>query len=158
MEKALFDDGGLDRLLQLLEGAHLDLAHPLARDAVLLRQILKGGRVIAQAPLGQDVAFAIVQMHHRLFEQIAAELEFLPPTEPGLLALALVDEPILLSAFAVAPWQFRRKRLNHVSQRADSVPKIAPPSRFHQFSPALLTYQGFSHIGNLPQNASSFVR
>jgi hypothetical protein len=35
-----FDGGGFDRFLQLFEGAHLDLAHSLARDAVLLREIL----------------------------------------------------------------------------------------------------------------------
>jgi len=36
----------LHGLLELLEGAHLDLAHPLAGDAVLLRQLLERGRVV----------------------------------------------------------------------------------------------------------------
>src|SRR5258705_13890852 len=35
-DEAAFDGGGLDRLLQLFEGAHLDLTDALARDAVLL--------------------------------------------------------------------------------------------------------------------------
>jgi hypothetical protein len=35
--EAALDRGGLDRLLQFLEGTHLDLAYALARDALLLR-------------------------------------------------------------------------------------------------------------------------
>src|SRR5579863_3634593 len=46
-----FDRRGLDRLLQLLKGAHLDLPHALARDAVLLRQVFEGRRIVAQAAL-----------------------------------------------------------------------------------------------------------
>ena len=38
----------------------------------LLRQVLEGGRVLAQPALGQDVALAVVQMRHRHFEKIAA--------------------------------------------------------------------------------------
>ena len=41
--------------LQLLEGADLDLAHPLARDAVLLRQVLERRRLVLQPALDQDV-------------------------------------------------------------------------------------------------------
>src|SRR5208282_1492503 len=39
-DETALDRRGLDRLLQLLESPHFDLAHPFARDAVLLRQIL----------------------------------------------------------------------------------------------------------------------
>src|SRR4029077_15609160 len=79
-----FDRRGLDRLLQLLEGAHLDLAHPLARDAVLLRQILERRRVVAQAALAEDMTLALVEMRHRFFEQIAAQSQLLALAEPGL--------------------------------------------------------------------------
>src|ERR1700737_4490752 len=95
--------GGFDRLLQLLEGTDLNLAHALTRDAVSLRQILEGGRVLAQPALREDVAFAVVQMRHRLFEEVAAQPELLPLAEAGLLALALVDEPILPFALTVRP-------------------------------------------------------
>ena len=44
-DEAALDGGGLDRFLQFLEGADFDLAHPLARDAVLLRQVFPCGRV-----------------------------------------------------------------------------------------------------------------
>src|SRR5690349_3903564 len=37
----LFGREGLHRALQLLEGAHLDLAHAFAADAVFLREILE---------------------------------------------------------------------------------------------------------------------
>jgi hypothetical protein len=80
-DEAALDRGGFDRLLQFLEGAHLDLANALARDAVLLREILERGRVLPQAPLGQDVALAVVQMRHRLFEQVTAQSELLPLAE-----------------------------------------------------------------------------
>ena len=39
-------DAVLERLLHLLEGAHLDLAHPLARDAELGRQVRKRDLII----------------------------------------------------------------------------------------------------------------
>src|SRR5438094_315018 len=102
-DEAALDGGGFDRFLQLFEGAHLDLAHALARDAVLLRQILEGGRVVAQTPLGQDMALTVVQMGHRLFEQVASQPELLALAEPGLLAFALIDEPVLPLPFTVAP-------------------------------------------------------
>ena len=101
-DQAAFDRGGLDRLLQLLEGAHLDLADPLARDAVLLRQILERRRVLLEAPLGQDVALALVEVGHRLFQQVAPQPQLLALAEHGFLALALVDQPILPLALAVA--------------------------------------------------------
>src|SRR6516225_6400597 len=65
-DEAALDRRGFDRLLEFLEGAHLDLAHALARDAVLLRQVLERRRVFPQAPLGQDVTLAVVEMRHRL--------------------------------------------------------------------------------------------
>src|SRR6266568_4660357 len=102
-DQPAFDGGGLDRLLQLLEGAHLDLTHPLARDAVLLRQIFEGRRVFLQPALGQDMALAIVEVGHRLFEQIAPQPQLLAFAEHGFLALAVVDQPILPFALAVAP-------------------------------------------------------
>src|ERR1700730_15555202 len=42
-------------------------------------------------------------MRHRLFEEVAAQPELLPLAEAGLLALALIDYPVLPFAFAVGP-------------------------------------------------------
>ena len=41
-------DAVLHRLLHLLEGAHLDLAHALARDAELLGKVLERDRVLGK--------------------------------------------------------------------------------------------------------------
>jgi len=40
---------------------------------------------------------------HRLFEEVAAQAEFLSLSEAGLLALAFIDEPVLPFAFAIGP-------------------------------------------------------
>src|SRR5690606_27360024 len=49
--------GGVqDRLAQLLHGADLDLAHPLARDVELVAQRLQRHRLLAQTPLQDDLA------------------------------------------------------------------------------------------------------
>ena len=69
---------------------------------VLLRQVFERRRVVAQPPLGQDMALAVVQMGHRLFQQIAAQSQLLAIGQHGFLALALIDQPVLPFAFAVA--------------------------------------------------------
>src|SRR5438874_7646983 len=80
-DEATLDGGRLHRLLQFLEGAHLDLPHPLARDAVLLRQILERRRIFLEPPLGQDMALAVVEVGHRLFEEVAPQPQLLPLAE-----------------------------------------------------------------------------
>src|SRR5579883_2186169 len=96
-----FGDFGLHRLLQLLEGPHLDLAYPLARDAVLLAEFLERGRVILEAALDQNVALAVVQRFQRPGEQRLAAAELLAVGDQRLLAFALVDQPVLPLALAV---------------------------------------------------------
>ena len=49
------------RLLQLLEGADLDLADALAADVIDLGELLQGLGIVAQTPLGQDVTFAVIE-------------------------------------------------------------------------------------------------
>jgi hypothetical protein len=46
---------------ELLEGARFDLAHPLPANVKTVAQILERGRVVAQMPLAEDVALALVQ-------------------------------------------------------------------------------------------------
>ena len=54
-------DAGFHRLLHLLEGAHLDLAHALARDAELARQVLERDRVVGQPARLEDAPLALVE-------------------------------------------------------------------------------------------------
>src|SRR5215470_17510566 len=49
------------RLLHLLEGAHLDLPHALARDAELLGELLERDGVIRQPARLKDAALAVVE-------------------------------------------------------------------------------------------------
>ena len=58
--------------LQLLERPHLDLAHALAADAVLLRQVLERRRVLLQTALFQDVPLALVEAGHGFHQQCVA--------------------------------------------------------------------------------------
>src|ERR1039458_10330355 len=51
----------LHRLLHLLEGAHFDLAHALARDAQFGCQILERDRIRRQAAGLQDAPLALVE-------------------------------------------------------------------------------------------------
>src|SRR3546814_1290565 len=70
--QAFLYGGVADRLLQLLEGAHLDLAHTLAADAVFLREVLQRGRVVLQTALLQNMTLALVEVGHRGLQQRAA--------------------------------------------------------------------------------------
>ena len=49
------------RLLQLLERADLDLADALAADVIDLAELLERLGLVGEAPLGQDMALALVQ-------------------------------------------------------------------------------------------------
>ena len=96
-----FGDLCLHCLLELLEGADLDLAYPLARDAVLLRQLLERGRIVLQPALDQDVPLALVQRLERTGQQRLAAGQFLAIGVGGLLAVGLIDQPVLPFALAV---------------------------------------------------------
>src|SRR4051812_21446535 len=56
----LVERGVANGALDLVEGAHLDLAHALTADAEFLREILQGGRLVLQSPLRQDAPLARV--------------------------------------------------------------------------------------------------
>src|ERR1700736_1274423 len=62
----------LHGLLQLLEGAHLDLAHALARNAELIRQFLKRDRLVRQSPRLEYATLALVQYGQRVAQHLAA--------------------------------------------------------------------------------------
>ncbi len=59
---ALLDQRALHLVLQLLEGAYLDLAHALAADPVFLRQLLERRGVVLQAPRLDDLALALGEL------------------------------------------------------------------------------------------------
>src|SRR5712692_7984280 len=88
-------DPVLHRLLHLLEGAHLDLAHALARDAELVGELLERDRVVDQPARLEDATLALIEHGERLAERLAAVVGLLVLGEPGLLAGALVDQPVL---------------------------------------------------------------
>src|SRR5579862_837868 len=52
---ALFGEGALHLLLQLLEGAHLDLPHALAADAIFLRELFQRRRLVLEPSVFDDV-------------------------------------------------------------------------------------------------------
>ena len=88
------------RLLQLLERAHLDLADALAADVVDLAQLLERLGLVGQAPLGQDVLLAVVERVHRLDQQLVADLRLLGLGDALVLERLGVDQPVLPAAFA----------------------------------------------------------
>ena len=65
------DNPMLDRLLHFLEGEHLDLAHPLARDAEFEGEQSKRDRVFGQAPRFEDPALANVKSRQGLDQRLA---------------------------------------------------------------------------------------
>src|ERR1035438_6345036 len=56
----------LHRLLHLLEGAHVDLAHALARDAELLGEFRERDRVLGKPARLEDAPLAVVELGERL--------------------------------------------------------------------------------------------
>jgi hypothetical protein len=83
------------RPLHLLEGAHLDLAHALARDAELRRQVLKRDRIIRQAARLEDAPLPVVEHAEGFAQGLAAVVRFLALGEPRLLVGDFVDQPVL---------------------------------------------------------------
>ena len=70
-------DAVFDRALNLLERAHLDLAHALARDAELVREFLEGDRVFGEAARLEDAPFAVVEHGERFAQRLAPVVELL---------------------------------------------------------------------------------
>src|SRR6266702_4048948 len=95
-------DAVLHRALHLLEGAHLDLAHALARDAEFLGELLERDRVVREPAGFENAPLAIVEHIERLAERLAAVVELLALGQQPLLARRVADQPILpLAGIAV---------------------------------------------------------
>src|SRR4029453_4681853 len=78
-------DAVLHRLLHLLEGTHAYLAHALARDAALSRQIPGGQRGAGDPPRLEDAPPSIVEHRQRFPQRLSAIAGFLTLDEPRLL-------------------------------------------------------------------------
>src|SRR5207245_5445411 len=83
------------RLLHLLEGAHLDLAHALARDAELVGEFFQRDRVVGKAARLEDAPLALVEHGERLAECLAAIARLFAFDQPGFLTRAVVEQPVL---------------------------------------------------------------
>src|SRR6201993_5535293 len=85
-------DRDLHSPLHLLEGAHLDLTHALARDAELHRQILERHRIIGELACFEDAPLALAEHGERLAKRLLAILQLLALGESRFLVGSLVDQ------------------------------------------------------------------
>jgi hypothetical protein len=85
----------LHRLLHLLEGAHVDLAHALARDAELLGELRERDRVLGKPARLEDAPLAVVELGERLRQRLAAVVKLFAFDQRGFLIGGLVGERIL---------------------------------------------------------------
>ena len=83
----------LDRLLHLLEGARLNLPHPLARDAEFVGEHSKRDRVFGQAPRFEDPALANVEFRQGLDQRLAPIFQLFVLDQDALLARRVIDQP-----------------------------------------------------------------
>src|SRR5258706_13498066 len=71
-------DAVLYCVLDLLEGAHLDLAHALARDAEFLGQLRERDLFLGEPTRLEDAPLALVEHGERIGQRLAAGIELLP--------------------------------------------------------------------------------
>src|SRR5262245_23951446 len=76
----------LHRILHLLEGAHFDLAHPLARDAELVGELLERDRVVGKPTGLKNPPLAVIEHAERLAQRLAAVVELLALRQHAFLA------------------------------------------------------------------------
>src|SRR5262245_21942612 len=97
--------------LHLLEGAYLDLADPLARDAELGGEVLEGRWFLGEPPRLENALLALVQGGQRARQVALAPVELLRFAEPLLLAWRLIDQPVLpLAGFRIGRTHRRVER------------------------------------------------
>src|SRR5262245_65742704 len=74
-------DAVLHRLLHLLEGTHAYLVHALARDAELVRELLKRDRFFGEPVRREDARLPVVERGDRRGKGLAAAVELSPGDE-----------------------------------------------------------------------------
>src|SRR5512132_2221304 len=88
-------DSLLHGLLHLLEGTHAYLAHALARDTELGRQVFERAWVLREPTRLKDAPLPVVERGERRGEGLLAVVGFLALGEPGFLVGILVHYPVL---------------------------------------------------------------
>src|SRR5258708_17540469 len=88
-------DTALHGLLQLLEGVHLDLAHALARNAELVRQLVERDRLVRQSARLEYATLALVQYCQRVAQRLVAGFWVLSPPPPRFLSSRPLSPPPL---------------------------------------------------------------
>src|SRR5712691_11174594 len=92
----------LHRVLHLLEGAHLDLAHALPAEAEFLRQLRKRDLFLGEPARLEDAPLALIEHGERIGQRLAAVIELLARGERRLLVRGFVHQPVLpLAGIAV---------------------------------------------------------
>src|SRR6266566_5763938 len=92
----------LHRVLHLLEGAHLDLAHALPAEAEFLGQLRKRDLFLGEPARLEDAPLALVEHGERIGQRLAAVIELLARGERRLLVRGFVHQPVLpLAGIAV---------------------------------------------------------
>src|ERR1700730_8463809 len=82
-------------VLHLLEGAHLDLAHALARDTEFLGQLHERDLFLGEPARLEDAPLALVEHGERIGQRLAAIIELLARGEHRLLVRGFVHQPVL---------------------------------------------------------------
>src|SRR5260370_29762071 len=80
-------------VLHLREGAHLDLAHALARDAEFLSQLHERDLFLGEPTRLEDAPLALVEHGERIGQRLAAVFEIPPPRRRRLLGPWFVPPP-----------------------------------------------------------------
>src|SRR4029077_12145287 len=90
------------RVLHLLEGAHLDLAYALTRDAEFPGQLHERDLFLGEPARLEDAPLALVEYGERIGQRLAALIELLARGERRLLVRGFVLQPGLpLAGIAV---------------------------------------------------------
>src|ERR1700722_10750779 len=110
-------DPGLDRLLHLLESAHLDLPHALTRYVEFGRELLERNRVVSQAAGLEDPPLAGIEHAQRAAQRIHANVRFLAVGKQRFLIHGVIDEPVLPLALAA----FTQRRIERGVAAATAV-------------------------------------
>src|SRR3982074_2608157 len=88
-------DAVLHCVLHLLEGAYLDLAHALARDAEFLGQLHQRDLFLGEPARLEDAPLALVEHGERIGQRLVAVIDLPPRGERRLLVRGFVHQPVL---------------------------------------------------------------
>src|SRR5258708_18264030 len=102
-------DTALHGLLQLLEGVHLDLAHALARNAELVRQLVERDRLVPQSARLEYATLSLVQYCQRVAQRLVAGGAGPSPPPPSVPPCRAAPPPDLPPPrCALLSWRARR--------------------------------------------------